>query len=158
MFGRPTLLLKRSLLLGWSVWWTVVFFTNVLDAGKALGLLDERWSFASGNFDFLKTTTARYGTPRWLNALLFGGVIAWEGTATLLFWLAWRGYRGRDGEGKPLRYTAFTAGLSLWLAFLIADEVCIAYAVAATHLRLFVAQLLTLLAIELLPEDAPLPS
>lgn len=36
---------------------------------------------------------------------------------------------------------------------MIADEVCIAYAVQATHVRLLVAQLLTLLAIELLPEE-----
>ena len=41
----------------------------------------------------------------------------------------------------------------MWLAFLIADEIFIAYAVAATHLRLFSAQLLTLLAIELLPDE-----
>jgi hypothetical protein len=49
-------------------------------------------------------------------------------------------------------YLAFTASLTLWLAFLIADEAFIAYPVEATHLRLFIGQLLTLLAIELLPE------
>jgi hypothetical protein len=42
--------------------------------------------------------------------------------------------------------------LLLWAAFILADEVFIAYAVAGTHWRLFIAQLTTLLAVELLPE------
>jgi hypothetical protein len=49
-------------------------------------------------------------------------------------------------------YAAFTAGLVLWLAFLVADELCIAYPVEGTHARLFTAQLATLLSVELLPE------
>jgi hypothetical protein len=47
--------------------------------------------------------------------------------------------------------------LLLWGAFLVADEVFIACVVAATQLRLFTAQLVTLLAIELLPEDDAVP-
>jgi hypothetical protein len=50
------------------------------------------------------------------------------------------------------RYAAFSSALSLWLAFAIADEVFITYQVEGTGLRLFIAQLLTLLAVELLPE------
>ena len=50
-------------------------------------------------------------------------------------------------------YLAFTASLLLWSAFLIADEVFIAYPLEAPHLRLFVAHLVTLLAIDLLPES-----
>jgi hypothetical protein len=42
--------------------------------------------------------------------------------------------------------------LLLWVGFLVADEVLIAYPLEAIHLRLFVAQLLTLMAIEFLPE------
>src|SRR4051812_13809660 len=78
--------LKRSLLAFWAVWLTVVFLTNLADAGKALGLLGESWAFASGNYRFLTETTARYATPAWLNAVLFAGVIAWEGLAAVLFW------------------------------------------------------------------------
>jgi hypothetical protein len=152
---HSALVLKRALLAFWAVWLTVVLATNVLDAGKALGALGPGWAFASGNYAFLAETTARYGTPRWLNGLLFGGVIAWQGTAVVLFWLAC--WRAREGifRARRVRYAAFTVALLLWGAFLVADEVFIAYAVAATHLRLFTAQLVTLLAIELLPEDGP---
>lgn len=145
------ILLKRFLLLFWAIWFTVVFLTNLADAAKGFGLLGESWAFASGNFAFIKETTARYGTPDLVNAVLFAGVIVWEGVAALLFWRVGWTFRGKASGRKPL-YLAFTASLLLWAAFLIADEVFIAYALTGTHLRLFVAHLVTLLAIELLPE------
>jgi hypothetical protein len=153
MTGRPTLFLKRALLAFWAAWLTVVLTTNVLDAAKALGLVPEGWAFASGNYRLMAETTSRYSTPAWLNGLLFAGVIAWEGAAAGLFWLAcWR-FRGNAAPSRRALYAAFTASLLLWGAFLLADEVFLAYAVAGTHLRLLTAQLATLLAIELLPED-----
>jgi hypothetical protein len=144
-------LLKRALLLLWTGWLTLVFTTNVLDACKAMGLLPETWAFASDNFDFMLRTTARYGTPKWINAVLFGGVIAWEGAAVALFWQAC--FRFRDKcKGMPTVYLAFTVSLPLWLSFLIADEIFVSYPLEATHMGIFIGQLLTLLAIELLPE------
>jgi hypothetical protein len=145
--GRHVAVLKRGLLLFWAAWLSLVFTTNLLDGLKAAGLLPESWSFASGNYRFMCETTARYGTPAWLNGVLFAGVVCWEGLAAVLFGLA--GLRVRS---RRLRYTAFTAGLSLWGAFVLADEVFVAYAVEATHWRLFTALLATLLAVELLPE------
>jgi len=153
MTSTPAVLLKRTLLLFWAVWLTLVFTTNLLDGCKALGLLGPSWAFASGNYRLLAQTTARYGTPAWLNGLLFLGVICWEGVAALLFWLAGVRFRGRGTGGRGVLHAAFTAGLTLWAAFLVADEVFIAYPVEGTHLRLFTAQLATLLAVELLPED-----
>jgi hypothetical protein len=144
--------LKRTLLAFWAVWFTVVFATNLFDAAKAANLLPEAWAVASGNYRYIVETTSRYGTPQWTNVLLFLGVLCWEGIATTMFWLAcWR-YRGK-GIGGQTVYAAFFWGLTLWAAFLVADEVFIAYAVEATHLRLFTAQLVTLVAIEVLPEE-----
>jgi hypothetical protein len=146
------ILLKRVLLLSWALWLSVVFLTNLADAGKRLGLLGESWTFASGNWQAIKDTTARYGSPDLVNDLLFGGVILWEGVAAALFWRAAWAYRGR-ASGRQAVYLAFTASLLLWGAFLVADEVCIAYSFEGTHLRLFSAHLVTLLAIDLLPEE-----
>jgi hypothetical protein len=157
MTVHPVRFLKRALLAFWATWLTAVLATNVLDAAKALGLLPERWAFASGNYRLVAETTSRYGTPAWLNGLLFAGVIVWEGAAAGLFWFACRRYRGDAVAGRRALYAAFTASLLLWGAFLLADEVFLAYAVAGTHLRLFTAQLATLLAIELLPEAPPAP-
>src|SRR5262245_6806929 len=156
MADRYVLLLKRLLLAFWAGWLTVVFTTNAVDALKALGVAPEEWTFASGNYAFLVETTGRYATPAWMNGMLFLGVLCWEGLAAGLFWLAlWR-FRG-EGRGRREVYAAFTAGLLLWAAFLVADEFFIAYTVEGTHLRLLTAQLVTLLAIELLPEKSACP-
>ena len=48
--------------------------------------------------------------------------------------------------------TAFTVSLALWGVFLLADEIFIAYSIEGTHLRIFAAQLVTLLVMELVPE------
>jgi hypothetical protein len=155
MRDRPAVFLKRTLLACWATWLTVVFATNLMDLGKALGLVPEGFAFASGNYRFLVETTARYGPPAWLSGLLFLGVVCWEGLAALLFWLAWRRFQGRGEAGRRTLHAAFLAGLTLWAAFMIADELFIAYAVEAVHVRLLTAQLATLLAIELLPEETP---
>ena len=111
MGDRPVLFLKRALLLFWAAWLSVVFATNVLDGCKAVGLLGEGWAFASGNYRFLAETTARYGTPAWLNGLLFLGVVCGEGTAALLFWLAWlRFRRGKQGGGCCTRRATIPGG------------------------------------------------
>src|SRR6266852_9190868 len=85
---KQAIFLKRVLLFFWAVWLNVVFLSNLADALKGMGVLSEAWAFASGNLKFIKETTIRYGTPDLANALLFGGVILWEGVATLLFWWA----------------------------------------------------------------------
>ena len=130
--------LKRMLLAFWALWSTVVFTTNALDAAKALGVIDDSWAFASGNYRFIEKTTSRYGTPDWLNAFLFAGVIVWEGTTALLFWLAC--WRFGTPVGRKLLYLAFTSGLGLWGAFLIADEIFVAYSLTGVHLRLLIAE------------------
>lgn len=144
--------LKRSLLFSWAVWLSVVFLSNVADAGKEAGLISQSWAFASGNWKAIKETTARYGTPDLVNAVLFSGVILWEAAAAFLFWWAFWSCRGQK-SGRRILYHAFTASLLLWAAFFVADELLIAYSFEATHLRLFTAQLVTLLAIELLPDE-----
>jgi hypothetical protein len=144
--------LKRILLIFWAVWLSVVFLSNLADAGKGLGLLANSWSFASGNWKAIQDTTARYGTPDLVNAVMFAGVIVWEGVAAVLFWRAAWTFQGTASRRKTL-YPAFAASLLLWGVFLVADEVFIAYPLEGTHLRLFVAQLVMLLALELLPQN-----
>lgn len=146
------ILIRRLLLFFWAVWFTVVFLSNLADAAKGLGILDQSWAFASGNLKLIKETTARYGFPDWMNAVLFAGVIIWEAAAAVLFWWAGWSFQDRNSARKTV-YLASTTSLLLWMAFLIADEVFIAYAVGGTHLRLFTAQLVTLMTIELLPEQ-----
>lgn len=100
-------LLKRFLLFFWAAWFTIVLVSNLCDAGKAAGFVGDSWAFASGNFAFVSQATARYGTPAWVNAVLFAGVLVWEAAATIAFGWAALTYRGR---GSRSVYTAFTMG------------------------------------------------
>ena len=144
--------LKRGLLLFWAAWLTIVVTANSFDALRALDVLSDGWRFASGNWAFLVETTRVYDTPRWVQAILYAGVIAWEGLGALLLWRAVAASMGAGFADRRPADAAFVVTLALWAAFAIVDEVFLAYDVEATHLRLFVAQLVTLLAIHLLPD------
>lgn len=149
--------LKRAILLFWALYLTLVLASNVTDALKVLGVLPEAWAFASGNYALVNRVMDIYGTPDAVVALCFAGVLVWEAGAAWLFWRAFGRFRGSDLRGLASVDAAFTASLGLWMAFVLADELFIAYEIAgleATHVRLFVAQLLSLMAVRLLPDSA----
>jgi hypothetical protein len=132
-------------LLFWAAWFTIIVLTNVFDALKAGRVLPAGWTLASGYWELMLKVTAVHATPVVVVAVLFLVVIVWQAVAAVLFWRAWAA-RGRGG------LAAFTVGLALWAAFVLADEVFLAYSVEALHLRLFGLQLLSVLALRLLPD------
>jgi predicted ABC-type ATPase len=74
----------------------------------------------------------------------------------VLFWRSFRQFNGVNGSGLTTVYTAFGVSLALWAAFVIADEIFIAYETAnleGTHMGIFASQLITLLVLRLLPDD-----
>lgn len=141
---------RGVILFFWAAYLSLVVATNTCDALKALGILPDSWTFASGNFAFLRSVTAKHGTPDALNILLFAGVIAWEALAAVLHWRA--ALRFRAGDASRI-VPAFTVSMALWGAFILADEVFISYDVEATHFRLLIAGIVSLMAIQLLPVE-----
>ena len=137
--------MKSGILLFWAAWFTIVLLTNVCDALKAGRALPAGWTFSSGNWELMLKVTAVHATPVVIVAILFLGVIAWEALAAVLFWRAWIA-GGRGGVA------AFTVGLALWAAFALADELFLAHSLEAMHVRLFGVQLLSVLALRLLPD------
>jgi hypothetical protein len=137
--------LKSGVLLFWAAWFTIVLLTNVFDALKAGRVLPAGWTLVSGNWETMLKATAVHATPVAIVGVMFLGVIAWEAVAAVLFWRAWAA-GGRGGVA------AFTVGLALWAAFILADELFVAYTIEAVHLRLFGLQLLSVLALRLLPD------
>jgi len=150
-----TLFLKRALLFFWALWFSIAAITNIMDGLKAVAFLPNPWPLASGNYAFIVDTMHAYDPPRWLTASLFLGVIAWECLTAFLLWQACKQFRGIDQQGLTAVYRAFTVGLGLWASFIIADEIFIAYEIEHTHRQLFILQLLSLLGLRLLPDEAP---
>ena len=148
--------LKLVILLFWAVWSSIVFLTNLTDGLRELGLLASAFPFASGNVAAIAQVTAVYQTPAAISTLLFGAVVAWEGLNAGLFWWAVKRSRSmRDGRYREVN-TAFIAATGLWAAFMVMDEIFLAYRVAAfeqTHRSIFIAVLVSFLVIRLLPHE-----
>src|SRR5262245_49193426 len=70
--------IKRTVLLFWALWLTVVTTTNVLDALVVLGALPDSLKFVSGNWKWINRTMDPLDVPRVHQALMFGGAIALE--------------------------------------------------------------------------------
>ena len=158
--ARPTTswrLLKRCLLLFWAVWLALVVATNVADGLKALAILPASFPFASGNYQTLLEVVNPFDLPAAVAGCLFAAVVAWEIASMLLFLWAGLSFQGAKSTERRGRLVAtFAVGLGLWGTFQIACEAlpsALAYQIEGTHRSLFTAQLATLLAIVLLPDD-----
>jgi hypothetical protein len=144
--------LKRGMIAAWALWLSVVWLTNVLDALKAMGVLDAGWRLASGNYALVEKAMELYLLPGGLVALTFLGVIIWEGGAAALLWWAAARFRGAAPYGLGPVYVAFAALIGLWFAFMVMDEVFLQYAIEGAHRQLLIGSIATLLAVVLLPE------
>jgi hypothetical protein len=150
----PTLAaLKRGLLVFWMLWLSVVVATNVLNGLQALSALPESFKFVSGNWQWINQTMDPLGVPHALQTLLFAGVVVWEGLAAVLFWRAFATYRGRSLVQEPTVIAACAVNLALWAAFQVLDEVFLAYQPQGVHRAIFANQIITVLALYLLPEE-----
>jgi hypothetical protein len=147
------LAVKRLLLAFWSAWLTLVLLTNLIDGLTGWGIVRGRAKFASGNWETMKQVCAVYGTPAWLVAGLFAGVVVWDGAAAALMWRALRLFDGDNAAGLAAVHTAFLAAIGLFAALVIADEIFIAHALMTKHLVVLVLLLLSLLSLRLLPDD-----
>ena len=143
--------LKLGLLGFWTLWFAIVAATNLCGALKALGRLPPSWRFASANYEAIVQATAKYAPPRWLPALLFAGVIAWQAATCALLALALAASLRAGLIDFPAATLALGSGIALWAGFMLADEIVLRYEFERTHELLFIAQLATLVALYVLP-------
>jgi hypothetical protein len=141
VIGRLELRLVGPGLLGfWALYFAIVALSNLADLLRSLDVLPAGWSWVSGNLAFVGASTGKFGVPAWLNPTLLAGVVAWQLLAAVLLWRA-----AREPDGRWLG-PAFVMSIGLWAVFILLDEVLLIFETGAeaTHLRLLIAQLLTL--------------
>jgi hypothetical protein len=143
--------IRRGLLLFWSLWFSIVFAINALDGLQALGAIDRGWKLGSGILALISADTARYGVPAGVHGAWRLGAIVWEGLAAGAFWRAFHRLRGRGNADRRALTAAFVLALSLFVALLVTDRFFVDHLYEATHLKIFAAQLASLLAIYLGP-------
>ena len=152
VFGGSDLVpLKFGLLSFWWLWFVLVFATNLCEGLKVLHRVPWAWKFASHNFQPIVLALAEYAAPQWLPKVFFAGILFWQLLTVLLF----GGATVWSFEQRSLSWgfvdAAFAAGLSLWAAFMLADEFCKQYDPEKGHVLFFTVQLVTLMALHLLP-------
>lgn len=141
---------KSGLLLFWGCWFSLAFTTNVLDFLHVLGYLPGDWLFRSGNYQLLHGVIDIYHTPEYILNLLFTCDITVQGLSAILFVTAAYSYwRRRSWRFINL---AFMLSIALWGVFLLMEEVFLAYHFESVHGGLFQFELISLLAMHLLPE------
>jgi hypothetical protein len=142
-------LIKQGILLFWFCWFLIAFLSNTTDFLIAKNIISNI-PFHSGNYFALEKVLSIFNTPTQLLNLLFTLDIITQGISAILFLIAnyyfLKGYK----YWVPI-HTAFGISMLLWAAFIILEEVFIAYIYEGTHIRLLCFELISLLAIHILP-------
>jgi hypothetical protein len=148
--------LIRALLLFWAIWFSVVTASNAADLLREAGLLSPDWRFASGNFALVAESLSLYSLSRAWASALFSLVVVVQLIASALFWRAALDAGPLAPRVRPGIVYAFSAGMGLFGAFLVLDEVLLIYRrlpnLETAHFAILCALLLSLSLIHLLGE------
>lgn len=129
----------------------MVFSTNLFEGLKVLHRIPWTWKFASHNFQPVVLATAEYHAPSCLPKVLFSGILLWQLIIVIVFGWAILSSLENLSLSWGLVDAAYSAGLGLWGAFMLADECFKEYDTERTHVLLFTAQLVTLVSLHVLP-------
>lgn len=147
----PGLLLKRLVLVFWTMFFTLVAVTNLVDLLGELGALD--WRFLdSDNYAYLRSVVEVYDVGPTVTKLLLAGALALEATAAALFWRALLGL-GRGGRGLRPAMEAICFATVVWIAFVFMTELFVAYASESVFRELLAIALGSALVLALVPDD-----
>lgn len=143
---------KRIIVVFWAVWWLLAFLTDFVGGLKDIGVIAAPWLDAS-NYPGLVKSLAPYSVPAWLPPILFVGIITWSFLSTVLFVVAAITPLQPEPRWRTRVNTAFIVSLSLWLAFFIADQIVMKFDLEENHMVQGGFQLLSFMAIHLLPDE-----
>jgi hypothetical protein len=146
------LLFKRLVLAFWTMFFTLVALTNLVDLLGELGAFD--WRFLdSGNYDYLRSVVKAYEIGPALTKVLLAGAFAIELVAAVLFWRALLAL-GRDGRGMRKALEALCFGAFVWISFVFMTEFFTAYESESVFRELLTITIAAALAVVLMPDDA----
>lgn len=142
---------KKIIILFWTFWWLIAFWTDIVGAFSHLGILNASWA-PDTNYPFLALSLKMYHVPEWLIAALFIAIILWSFIATLAFcWASLSLGKNRNIWMQRMQI-AFIISLTFWLAFFLADQLVMKFDLEENHMVQGGFQFLTYLAMYLLPE------
>ncbi len=151
MLRNQNIKFKKILILFWTCWWLIAFWTDLSGSFKSLGLINVKWIYAD-NFPGLQKSLEMYSAPHWLAVVLFIGIIVWMLISTLLFIHASIALHKDKSIWMQRAARAFIVSLSLWLAFFLADQIVMKFMLEENHMVQGGFELLSFFALYVLPE------
>ena len=145
---------KKSIILFWTIWWLIALWTDVVGGLAHLNILDTSWAVDT-NYPGLVQSLAMYHVPEWLPPCLFFGIILWSALSSALYiWASISLFKENTPIWKERAQWAFIVSLNYWFAFFLADQMVMKFALEENHMVQGGFQLLTYMAIYLLPDEA----
>lgn len=145
------LLFKRVVLLFWTMFFSMVALTNLVNLLDSIGLFD--WTFLdSGNVDYIRSVVEVYGVGDPPSKILLAGAMLIEALAALLFWRALLGY-GMKRDGERAAMAAVCWGTLVWTGFVFMTEFFVAYQSESPFRELLAIMVGTGIALALVPDD-----
>lgn len=128
----------RMLCLVWGGWFLVVTLTSIADALARIGALSG-FPMVSGDFALIERTTAVYGVPGAVDAVVYVAVIVVEALAAGAFLQAFLATGGDRVVDERVLTAPFLLAAALFGAFLVLDEFFVAPENGAIHWPVFIA-------------------
>ncbi|HEU4658387.1 MAG TPA: hypothetical protein VFR97_12715 [Capillimicrobium sp.] len=146
------LLLKRLVVGFWTMFFSLVALTNLVNLLDELGAFD--WRFLdSGNYGYLRSVVDVYEVGPAVTKVLLAGAFSIELVAAVVFWRALLAL-GRDARGGRRALLAVCFGTFVWIAFIFMTELFTAYESESVFRELLTLTIATALALVLVPDDA----
>lgn len=136
----------------WAIWWLIASWTDISGGLAHLGILQA--SFAPDtNYPFLVNSLKMYHVPEWLPFLLFIAIIGWSLVSTIAFFWATFAWSKTRKIWLRRAQIAYIISLVFWLSFFLADQLVMKFDLEENHMVQGGFELLTFLALYLLPSD-----
>lgn len=140
-------LVSAGLLLFWGVYFSLAGTGNVVDWLTKHGYRGKYFRFSSKNMELLERVAAKHGSGRSLIPGLFAIIMSWELLSAVIYLSAFGLYV--LGNYLLLPY-AFFIGMGLFAGLIIGNEAFIYYDDEEEHVVMFLAQLISCIAVVLL--------
>lgn len=141
---------KKIIIIFWTIWWLIALWTDIVGILTHNGLLLRSWA-PDINYPFLVESLKMYKVPFWVPQLFFGGILIWSLLSAAAFFWTCISLNQPTTCWMRRADLAFVISITYWLAFFLADQMIMKFDLEANHMIQGGFQLLTYLALYILP-------
>jgi len=138
---------SAGLLLFWGIYFSMAGVGNIVDWLTQHGFRGRYFRFSSKNYELLEKVAKRHGTGSRAMAALFTVIMCWELLAAFAYYAALALYLVGSDALTPY---AFFIGMGLFAGLTLGNEAFIYYDDEEEHVVMFLAQLISYIAVVVL--------